>query len=169
MRSVIWSIAPMAMCALTSCSAETPATRPNEADLERVNQCSMHVSGLGNADLKGQDLQRALTLLQHCLSIPRNKTIEDFRVERDLRSPYYTFYFESTDSGEPKQLYAILHYGDGSRLMCVGGAACKEKAFIADDTTLKMADDLVETARRTTVKDQARQDKEFRQEFRGHP
>lgn len=159
MTRAAWIIVPMAMSALASCIAETPAARPNEANLQRVNQCSVHVSGVGNADLKEQDLQRALTLLRHCLAIPSNKTIEDFLGKGDRYLPMCTFYFETSDSGQPEQLYGILHYGYGRRLMCVGGVGCKEKAFIADDTTLKMADDLVETARRNIAKDQGRQDR----------
>jgi len=161
MRSIIWSIVTMAMCTLASCSTKTPVTKPNDPKLARVNQCSVHLHGK-NTDLSGQDLERALTLLQHCLAIPSDKTEEDFLGKGDRHFPECIFYFKSTDSGKLERLYDIVYYGHGSRLMCVWGGVPKEKAFIADEATLKMVQDLVEAIGRNLDNAKACSGSEFR-------
>jgi hypothetical protein len=165
MRKGIQGILAAAIFVFASCGSETPTAEPRKADIDQakgieqlglVDRCSMHLSPFGNGVLGGDDMKQAVALLKHCLLIPSNKTFEDALSENDISFPCYTLYFWSSESGESEMTYGITHFGDGSRVIYVWGKTCGGKAFIADAATLKMANELVETARKAIERDRAR-------------
>jgi len=150
MRNLVLLAALALMLGIVSCKSDKPGTnKATDDELKQIIQCTVYGHFSKQAVLKGKDLEEALKVLRHCLSIQGRKSIEDLLGEGDKHAPEYMFYFEVTDSREPRSpLYGINWYQNLRILDIVPGSA-----FMPDKATQDMVENLIEKCERNADKD----------------